>query len=424
MIKLFRNTRKNFLNHKKLAINNYIMKTKLLFFSLIATLQLSAQNYQKIHNKAILVDTHNDFLTQTMEKNFVFDTDLEGKTHSDLNRMKEGGVDVQLFSVWSDGDKLNPYDFANRQIDSLDAVTNRNPDKIVKVANSKELLKAVKQNKIAALIGVEGGHQFENDLGKLEALYNRGTRYMTLTWNNSTSWATSASDETNPEGAKNSEGKNGLTTFGKEVVQKMNSLGMMVDVSHVGEQTFYDVIATTTKPIIASHSSVYTICPHKRNLKDDQIKAIAKNGGVIQINFNSGYIDPSVEPREIIFIEKHQAEINSLVQDGMNFFFALESIYTNYVDESQQFRAPFDFVIQHIEYVINLVGVDYVGIGSDFDGIFLPPKELDDVTDYSKITKIFVDKGYSKKDIDKILGANLLRVLKANEKKIMPYHYD
>lgn len=391
------------------------MKTKILFIALITTLQLSAQNFQKIHDKAILVDTHNDFLTQTMEKNFVFDTDLKGKTHSDLNRMKEGGVDVQFFSVWSDGEQVNPYAFANRQIDSMDAAINRNPDKIVKVANSKQLLKTVTQRKIAALVGVEGGHQFENDLGKLEALYKRGTRYITLTWNNSTPWATSAADETNPEGAKNSEGKNGLTVFGKQVVQKMNSLGMMVDISHVGEQTFYDVIATTTKPIIASHSSVYTICPHRRNLKDDQIKAIAKNGGVIQINFNSGFIDPTVEPRENLFIEKHKAEIDSLTKDGMNLFFALESIYTNYANESQQLRAPFEMVIEHIEYVINLVGVDYVGIGSDFDGIFLPPKQLDDVTDYVKITKALVEKGHSEKDIDKILGGNLLRVLKANE---------
>lgn len=391
------------------------MKPKLLLISLMATLQLSAQDYQKIHNKAILVDTHNDFLTQTMEKNFVFDTDLKGKTHSDLNRMKEGGVDVQFFSVWSDGEQVNPYAFANRQIDSLDAVIKRNPDKIVKVANSKELLKAVNQKKIAALVGLEGGHQFENDLGKLEALYNRGTRYITLTWNNSTPWATSAADETNPEGAKNSEGKNGLTAFGKQVVLKMNSLGMMVDISHVGEQTFYDVIATTTKPVIASHSSVYTLCPHKRNLKDEQIKAVAKNGGVVQINFNSGFIDPTVEPRENLFIEKHKAEIDSLVNTGMFQYFAEEAMYRKYTDESYELRAPFDFVIQHIEYVINLVGVDYVGIGSDFDGIYQPPKQLDDVTDYVKITKALVEKGYSEKDIDKILGGNLLRVLKANE---------
>ncbi|SRX74466.1 dipeptidase [Aequorivita antarctica] len=391
------------------------MKTKLFILLGIATLQLSAQNYQKIHSKAILVDTHNDFLTQTMEKNLVFDTDLKGKTHSDLNRMKEGGLDVQFFSVWSDGERVNPYAFANRQIDSLDAVIKRNPDKIVKVANSKELLKAVKNGKIAALVGLEGGHQFENDLGKLEALYNRGTRYITLTWNNSTPWATSAADETNPEGAKNSEGKNGLTAFGKQVVQKMNRLGMLIDISHVGEQTFYDVIATTSKPVIASHSSVYTLCPHPRNLKDDQIKAIAKNGGVIQINFNSGFIDPTVDKRESVFLKKYKAEIDSLTQAGMNPFIAQESIYIKYADESQQFRAPFELVIKHIEYVINLVGVDYVGIGSDFDGIFLPPKQLDDVTDYIKITKALVEKGYSEKDIDKILGGNLLRVLKANE---------
>lgn len=393
------------------------MKTKLLLFSLIVTIQLSAQNYQNIHNKAIFVDTHNDFLTQTMEKNFVFDTDLKGITHSDLNRMKEGGVDVQFFSVWSDGDQLNPYAFANRQIDSLDAVIKRNPNKIVKVANSKELLKALKQHKIAALIGLEGGHQFENDLNKMEALYKRGVRYITLTWNNSTPWATSASDETIPDGAQNSEGKKGLTVFGKEVVQKMNALGIMVDISHVGEQTFYDVLETTKKPVIASHSSVYTLCPHKRNLKDAQIKAVAKNGGVIQINFNSGFIDPSVEPREITFIEKHKVEIDSLVKTGMLSYHAEESMYKKYTDESYELRAAFDWVIQHIEYVINLVGIDYVGIGSDFDGIYQPPKQLDDVTDYSKITKVLVEKGYSEKDIDKILGGNLLRVLKANENK-------
>ena len=186
--------------------------------------------------------------------------------------MKQGGVDVQFFSVFSDGDQPNPYNYANRQIDSLDAVIKRNPDKIVKVANSKELLKTVKQKKIAALIGLEGGHQFENDLTKMEALYNRGVRYITLTWNNSTDWATSASDESSPNpsqgGGLNSEGKKGLTAFGKQVVQKMNSLGMMVDISHVGEQTFWDVIATTTKPVIASHSSVYAPCPPSKRQQD------------------------------------------------------------------------------------------------------------------------------------------------------------
>jgi len=393
------------------------LKIKISIISILLMQQLGAQSYQKIHDAAIMVDTHNDFLTQTMEKNFVFDTDLKGKTHSDLNRMKQGGVDVQFFSVFSDGDQPNPYKYANRQIDSLDAVIKRNPDKIVKVFNSKELLKAVKQKKIAALTGLEGGHQFEDDLDKLEALYNRGVRYITLTWNNSTDWATSAADETNPEGAKNSKGKKGLTVFGKQVVRKMNSLGMLVDISHVGEQTFYDVISTTIKPIIASHSSVYTLCPHPRNLKDDQIKEIAKNGGVVQINFNSGFIDPTVEPRESAFLEKHKVEIDSLVKTGIFQYHAEESIYRKYTYESEALRAPFEWVIQHIEYVINLVGVDYVGIGSDFDGIYQPPNQLDDVTDYPKITKALLEKGYSEKDIDKILGGNFLRVFKANEVK-------
>lgn len=393
------------------------MKIKISIISILLMQQLGAQSYQKIHDAAIMVDTHNDFLTQTMEKNFVFDTDLKGKTHSDLNRMKQGGVDVQFFSVFSDGDQPNPYKYANRQIDSLDAVIKRNPDKIVKVFNSKELLKAVKQKKIAALTGLEGGHQFEDDLDKLEALYNRGVRYITLTWNNSTDWATSAADETNPEGAKNSKGKKGLTVFGKQVVRKMNSLGMLVDISHVGEQTFYDVISTTIKPIIASHSSVYTLCPHPRNLKDDQIKEIAKNGGVVQINFNSGFIDPTVEPRESAFLEKHKVEIDSLVKTGIFQYHAEESIYRKYTYESEALRAPFEWVIQHIEYVINLVGVDYVGIGSDFDGIYQPPNQLDDVNDYPKITKALLEKGYSEKDIDKILGGNFLRVFKANEVK-------
>ena len=197
----------------------------------------------------------------------------------------------------------------------------------------------------------------------------------------------------------------------------MNKIGMLVDVSHVGETTFWDVIATTTKPIIASHSSVYALCPHQRNLKDDQIKAIAKNGGVIQINFNSGFIDPSEGKKEDAFIAKHQIEMDSIIQSGTNMYVAEEMIHKKYYEESQSLRAPFSMLMDHIEYITKLVGVDYVGIGSDFDGIILPPQQLDDVTDYPLITKALVEKGYSEKDIDKILGGNLLRVLKANEVK-------
>ncbi len=392
----------------------------ILFFVLISCKnspdkKTKSKTFEEIHNQAILVDTHNDILIQTMEKGFLIDDDLKGKTHSDLKRMKQGGLDVQFFSVWSDGNQINPYNFANVQIDSLDLVIKRNPNKIIKVANSEELLTAVKQNKIAALIGLEGGHHIEDDLNKLDSLYNRGVRYITLTWNNSTQWATSASDETKKDGALNSEGNKGLTEFGKQIVNKMNSLGIMVDVSHVGEQTFWDVIENTTKPIVASHSSVYEICPHPRNLKDDQIKAIAKNRGVIQINFSSGFLDSKVKKKKSEFLEKHKSEIDSLINLGVNAYMAKESMYSKYHQESEKLKAPFSLVIEHIEYIIKLVGVDYVGIGSDFDGILLPPKQLDDVTSYPLITKALLEKGYSQNDINKVLGGNILRVLKANE---------
>ncbi len=236
---------------------------------------------------------------------------------------------------------------------------------------------------------------------------------MTLTWNNSTYWATSVFDETTKAEFK---GK-GLSDFGKEVVRHMNKIGMLVDVSHVGETTFWDVIATTSKPIIASHSSVYALCPVPRNLKDEQIKAIAKNKGVIQINFNSGFIDSTEKKREDAFMASHKIEYDSLAHATNNEDIAEEMIHKKYKEESDKLRAPFSLVIDHIMYVINLVGIDYVGIGSDFDGIVVPPQKLDDVTTYPLITKALVEKGYTKKDINKILGGNILRVLKANEVK-------
>ena len=389
------------------------MRIKLLLLSILLTGQTYAQSYKKIHRKAIVVDTHNDILMKAADKGMVFDQDLTGKTNSDLARWKKGGLDVQLFSVYCDGDLKNPFAYANREMDSLDAVVARNPDKIVKVANYVELIKAVKQHKIAAMFGVEGGHMIEDDLNKLEALYNRGARYLTLTHNIAPSWATSALDET----TKPDLPHKGLTDFGRQVVQRMNQLGMIIDVSHAGDQTFRDVIKMTTKPIIASHSSVYSLVPHRRNLKDEQIKAIAKNGGVIQINFNPGFIDSSFEKKEIAFLKKHAEENDSLLKSGMGDFYTLDYLYNKYAEEANSMRPPLSMLIQHIEYVINLVGVDYVGLGSDFDGINLTPLQLDDVTTYPLITKALVEKGYSKKDITKILGGNFLRVLKANEAK-------
>ncbi len=389
------------------------MKTKILIISILFVQQLASQSYQKIHENAIFIDTHNDFLSKTIDYGYIFDTDLTGKTHSDLARLKKGGIDVQLFSVFCDGNKKNPYEFANRQMDSLDAVLKRNPDKIIKVANSAALYKVVKQQKIAAMFGVEGGHMIENDLDKLAVFYNRGARYMTLTWNNSTNWASSAYDET----YNNDLTRSGLSDFGKQVVQKMNDLGMMVDISHVGVQTFWDVIETTTKPIIASHSGVYALCQHQRNLNDEQIKAIAKNGGVIQVNFYSAFLDNNYIKKADDFFTKHAIEMESLTARGMNEFQSEDFLFNKYKNEVEPFRVPFSVIIDNIEYIIKLVGADYVGIGSDFDGIQSPPQELDDVTNFSLITKALVEKGYSKKEITKILGGNFLRVLKVNEVK-------
>jgi len=370
-----------------------------------------AQSYKKIHFNAIVVDTHNDILMKAADKGMVFDQDLSGKTLSDLDRWKKGGLDVQLFSVYCDGDLKNPFAYANREMDSLDAVAARNPGKIVKVANYAELIEAVKQHKIAAMFGVEGGHMIEDDLGKLEALFNRGARYLTLTHNIAPSWATSAADET----TKPNLPHKGLTDFGRQVVKRMNELGMLVDVSHAGEQTFWDVIQVSTKPIIASHSCVYNLTPHRRNLKDDQIKAIAKNGGVIQLNFNPGFIDSSFGRKEIAFLKKHAAENDSLMKSGMGDFYSMDYLYAKYAGEANSIRPPLSTLIDHIDYIVKLVGIDYVGLGSDFDGINLTPQQLDDVTSYPLITKALVERGYSKKDIRKILGGNFLRVLKANE---------
>jgi len=370
-----------------------------------------SRTFIEIHNEAIVIDTHNDILMKSADIGIMLDQDLTGKTHSDLNRFKKGGLDVQIFSVYSDGGVKNPYKIANRQMDSLDAVVARNPNKIIKVANSVAILNAIKENKIAAMFGVEGGHMIENDLNKLEMLYKRGARYLTLTHNVAPSWATSAADETtNPKLPQK-----GLTDFGIQVVTKMNELGMMIDVSHSGDQTFWDVIKITNKPIIASHSSVYSLVPSRRNLKDDQIKAIAKNGGVIMVNFHPGFIDNSFNEKETAFLKKHSIESDSLIKSGMDEWYTMDYLYKKYTTESEFMRPPLSKLIDHIDYIVRLVGADYVGLGSDFDGINLTPLQLDDVTTYPLITKALLEKGYNQKDIFKILGNNFLRVLKANE---------
>lgn len=387
---------------------------------LFLSVTVQAQTAAKIHAKAIVVDTHNDFPTASIEKKVSFDQALKGKTHSDLDRMKEGGVDIQVFSIWCDGVKANPYALANRQIDSVYAWATRNPKKMMMVFTSSDLSKAVRKKKLGAMMGVEGGHMIENELGKLEELYKRGVRYMTLTWNNSTDWATSAMDESSsiPPERMMRERKKGLTDFGKQVVQKMNELGMLIDLSHVGEQTFWDAIAITTKPVLVSHSCAYSLCPVFRNLKDDQIKAVGKNGGVIHLNFFSGFVDSLFLKRNIAFNQKHKVERDSLLKTVTDPYFADNYLFEKYPEEVKSLRPPLSLLIDHLDYIVKLIGVEHVGIGSDFDGINSSPQELDDVTNYPLITRELVKRGYNKKDIEKILGGNFIRLLKANEVKL------
>jgi len=287
------------------------MKHLITFILLLVCINTLAQRYKKIHFRSVLIDTHNDIPSTAIEKGVSFDEDTRTKTHSDLNRMLQGGVDAQLFSIWCDGNKVNPYQWANREMDTVLAWTNRNPYKMMLALTANDMMKASRQNKLGVAFGVEGGHMIENDLNKLDSLYKKGARYMTLTWNNSTDWATSAQDETTKGDSLKHKG---LTDFGKTVVHKMNELGMLVDLSHVGEQTFWDAIRTSTKPVLVSHSCVYALCPHRRNLKDDQIKAIGENGGVIHLNFYSGFVDPEFEKRSDAFTAKHKSEMDSLLK--------------------------------------------------------------------------------------------------------------
>ncbi|MFN8291949.1 MAG: dipeptidase [Chitinophagaceae bacterium] len=381
-------------------------------FFLLFTIAGQAQQARKLHFKSILIDTHNDIPSTAIEKGVSFDQSLLHRTHSDLQRMFEGGVDAQFFSIWCDGNKEDPFAWANREIDTVLAWTNRNPGKMMQAFTAADIRRAARKKKLAVLLGVEGGHMMENDLGKLEALYKRGVRYMTITWNNSTPWATSALDETTKA---DSLPHKGLTDFGRSVIHKMNELGMMVDLSHVGEQTFRNVINTTAKPVLVSHSCVYTLCPFRRNLKDEQIKAVAKNGGVIQLNFYSGFLDSTFEKRSDAFTARHKTEMDSLLKVNPEPYFMQVYLFNKYPDEVKDLRPPLGLLLDHLDYIVKLVGVDYVGLGSDFDGVNSLPEGLEGVQDFPKITDELVKRGYSKTDIKKILGENLLRVMKANE---------
>lgn len=392
------------------------MKLFFLPLLLLCSMMARSQPANKIHHKAILVDTHNDVLSSGVLDGIDISNRVK-EGHSDLVRWKEGGVDVQFFSVWT-GDKPRTkqgfYNDAIEEINLLNGLLQKNPGKMAFAGNYKQVKKGLRQDKLVSLIGVEGGHMIEDDMRKLDELFRKGMRYMTLTWNNSTSWASSAMDETlRPDSLKHK----GLNDFGRQVVKRMNELGVIVDLSHTGERTFYDALAVTSKPVILSHSSVWSICPVFRNVNDEQIKALAENAGVICINFYSGFISKEYDQRQAYLSEIRRKPMQDSLMAVLKDSAAMRSAWGEYyTEEMKKVQPTLGQLVDHIDHIVKLVGDSYVGIGSDYDGVSSVPIGLDDVTTYPKITEELVRRGYSKNSIKKILGGNVMRVMEANFK--------
>ncbi|MDX2045982.1 MAG: dipeptidase [Chitinophagaceae bacterium] len=398
------------------------MSKKIFFLFLVsAYFNVFAQNSNRLHQIAVVADAHNDVLYNSIMPGQNISYRLS-TGHSDLYRFPEGGIDVQIFSVWCGPEygRGKAFSYANQMIDSLYAVAQRNPDKLEIVKSYAQLKKGLKQKKLVGLIGVEGGHMIEDSMEYLDSLHKRGMAYMTLTWNNSTSWATSALDEASPqpppkEGEQNSAPKKkGLTDFGKQIVRRMNELGIMLDLAHVGPQTFFDAIAITSKPVIVSHSNSYVLTPFFRNITDEQILAVKKNGGVICINFIAQFVDSSYQGKFNALLKQHQKLVDSVKAIYSTEVIANEKIAELLMPYINEIRPPLSKLMDHIDYVANLAGADHVGLGSDFDGGTAFPLGMEDVTKFPVITEELKKRGYSNKDIRKILGENILRVYKAN----------
>lgn len=367
----------------------------------------SSREYSKLHYESIVVDSHNDFIWQVYDKGATFNEC--SFTQSDLPRFRSGGVDVQFFAVWIPIKEVkNSFSFVKGQIKRLNQIEQENSGDIEFAKSYEDIMSILAKKKICGLIGVEGGTAIENNLDNINKLYDMGVRYIGLTWNNSNLIGSSAKDET--EKGK----KGGLTDFGKKVIERMNELGMLIDVAHLGENSFWDVYNLSTQPVFSSHSNAYAINPHFRNLTDEQIQAIAKSGGVIQVNFYDEFLDKNAKRNRTKnayqLYRKELDELNEKYGDNLE----------KYNEERDKFLkekkltggTTLDKVIEHIDYIKNLVGADYVGLGSDFDGGISPPAELYDASCYPMITKKLIEKGYSDEEIKKILGLNILRLFK------------
>ena len=398
------------------------MNQRLVFFFVLFAVSttLLAQNTAgvsakalAIHNSAIVIDTHADTPQRFLESNFdIGSTDPNDIGQISLDKARAGNLGAEFFSIWVEP-QTNQGHFAQHTFDLIDSVYQqaaRHPDRMMMAFSVADIERAHKEHKLAALMGIEGGHSIENDMHLLRDYYRLGVRYMTLSWSNTNEWADSSGDINDPK----IQHHNGLTDFGKQVVLEMNRLGMMVDISHVADKTFWDAIATSKAPVIASHSSARALANHPRNMTDDMLRAVAKNGGVVQVNFFSGFDDPKYLEALIAQSKDRDAAVELAIakkraSGEKATFMDQDRVQREWLAKIP--RAPFSSLIDQIDHIAKVAGVDHVGLGSDFDGVSgATPAGMDSAADLPKITQGLLDRGYGEKDIRKILGGNLLRV--------------
>jgi membrane dipeptidase len=380
-------------------------------------IQVSARA-RAIQDSAIVVDTHADTPQRFLDEGFdMGSTDPKDYGHLSLDKARRGNLGAEFFSIWVDP-TTNQGHFAQHTFDLIDSVYEqaaRHPDRMMMAFSVADIERARREHKLAALMGIEGGHSIENDMHLLRDYYRLGVRYMTLSWSNTNEWADSSGDINDPK----IQHHNGLTDFGKQVVLEMNRLGMMVDISHVSDKTFWDAIATSKAPVIASHSSARTLVDAPRNMTDEMLRAVAKNGGVVQVNFYSGFVDQKYREAMLAQDKDQTAAIQQYV-DSLK----AQGKPVNYLEVDRMEREwtakiprpPFKSLIDHIDYIAKVAGIDHVGLGSDFDGVSgATPQGMDSAADLPKITQALLDRGYSDDDIRKILGGNILRVFRQVE---------
>jgi len=363
----------------------------------------------KIHHEGLLIDGHNDLPWQYRKlDDFAFRKfDIarpQPQLHTDIERLRKGGVGAQFWSAYVDADtakKKTAVKQTLEQIDVIHRLVKAYPDTFAMAYTADDIVRIRKDRKIASLIGIEGGHSIDNSLGVLRTLHSLGARYMTLTHSDNLDWADSATDV-----AK----LNGLSPFGESVVLEMNRLGMLVDISHISAATMRHVLKVTKAPVIASHSSAFALAPHPRNVPDDVLKLVKTNGGVIMVNFYSGFI--TLEGARLgPATTKAFRELKKQYPNAEEF----KAAYAAWKKEHPMPQGSIHDVVDHIEHIIKIAGIDHVGIGSDYDGIGSAPKQLEDVSTYPYITQELLNRGYSREAIHKVLGGNVLRVMRAAE---------